>query len=132
MSCNNSCKICRKAIYSDSVTVVTVDGTDTLVIDIPEAVYGNGCKYCLFVIQAIPDTATVNMPVAISINGAAVYSLVRCDCAQVTACSIRARHRYVVQVSTNATGGVFKALKGLFCAPNNALETLPVTPIVTP
>jgi hypothetical protein len=68
------------------------------------------------------------MPVAISIAGVVttVYPLVRCDCAQVTACAIRTRTKYPVIVSTNATGGVFKVLKGLSCAPNNALASLPV------
>ena len=126
--CYNNCQICKRLIISDSVTVVTVAGVDTLVIDIPAGSYGNNCRYCIVVAQAIPDTATINMPVAISIGGVTttVYPLVRCDCAQVTACAIRTRTKYPVIVSTNATGGVFKVLKGLSCAPNNALATLPV------
>lgn len=130
MGCNYNCsKLCKRAIYSDSVSIVTVNGTDTLLIDIPSSTYGNGCKYCLFVIQTIPTTATIDMPVAISIDGntTTVYPLVRCDCSQVTACAVRARHRYLVQVSTGANGGVFKVLKGLSCAPRNYLNSLPVT-----
>ncbi len=126
--CYNNCQICKRLVISDSVTVVAVDGVDTLVIDIPLAAYGNNCRYCIVVAQAIPDTATINMPVAISIGGVTttVYPLTRCDCAQVTACAIRTRTKYPVIVSTNAIGGVFKVLKGLSCAPNNALPTLPV------
>ena len=135
MSCNYNCnRLCPKAIFSNSVTVVTVNGVDTLVIDIPSATYSDNCRYCLFIIQAIPATATINMPVAISIGGVTttVYPLVRCNCSQVTACAIRTRHKYSVLVSTNAAGGVFKVLKGLSCAPNNALASLPVEPTVTP
>lgn len=126
--CYNNCQICKRLVISTSVTVVTVDGTDTLVIDIPAGTYGDNCRYCLVVAQAIPATATINMPVAISIAGVVttVYPLVRCDCAQVTACAIRTRTKYPVIVSTNATGGVFKALKGLSCAPNNAVASLPI------
>lgn len=145
MACNGQCrcgnKICPKAVYSTAVTVITVAGVDNLVIDIPASTYFDGCKYCLFVTQAIPATATINMPVSISIGGntATVYPLVRCDCAQVTACAIRTRSKYPARVSTTGTGGVFKVLYGLSCAPNNALASLPVvtptapaTPAVAP
>lgn len=133
MRCNYNCRICNRAVFSQSVTVVTIDTVDTLVIDIPSATYGDNCRYCLFVIQSIPDTATINMPVAISIGGdtTTVYPLTRCDCTQATACSIRTRSRYPVVVSTNATGGVFKVLKGLSCAPNNTLASLPVATATT-
>ena len=136
MGCDYRCnRMCPKAIYSDSVSIVTVNGVDTLVIDIPAGTYGDNCRYCLFVIQTIPSTATINTPVAISIGGVTttVYPLVRCDCSQVTACAIRARHKYCVVVSTSGTGGVFKVLKGLSCAPRTVLESLPVpTAAVTP
>lgn len=135
MACNNTCKICPKAIYSNSVAVVSISGIETLVIDIPAGYYPNGGQYCLFIIQSIPATATINMPVAISIGGVTttVYPLVRCDCSQVTACGIRTRHRYTVRVSTNATGGVFKVIKGLSCMPDNSLTSIPVAaPAPTP
>lgn len=129
MSCNKNCnRLCPNLIISTSVTVVTVDGTDTLLINIPAGSYGNGCKYCIIVAQSIPATATINMPVAISIGGVTttVYPVTNKCCAQVTACAIRTRTRYPMCVSTSATGGTFKILSGLCCAPNNALESLPV------
>lgn len=134
MSCNRQCNtLCPNLIISTSVTVVTVDGTDTLLINIPTGSYRNGCKYCIVVAQAIPATATINMPVAVSIGGdtTTVYPMTNKCCAQITACSIRTRTRYPVCVSTNATGGTFKVLSGLCCAPNNALASLPVptTPV---
>ena len=130
MSCNRNCnRLCPNLIISTSVAVVTVNGTDTLLINIPEGTYANGCKYCIVVAQSIPSTATINMPVAVSIGGdtATVYPLTNRCCAQVTACAIRTRTRYPVCVSTSATGGTFKVLSGLSCAPNNALASLPVT-----
>jgi hypothetical protein len=128
MVCKPSCKLCDNLIISQSVTVITVDGVDTLVIDLPSRFYGDGCKYCIVIAQTIPDTATINQPVAFSIGGdtTTVYPFVRCDCSQITACGIRTRTRYSTRVSTNAVGGVFKSLGGISCCPNNNLASLPV------
>lgn len=130
MACKPSCKLCKNLIISQSVTVVTVDGTDTLVIDLPVRAYTDNCKYCIIVAQTIPATATINMPVAFSIGGdtTTVYPFTKCNCLPVTACQIRTRTRYSTRVETNTTGGVFKSLGGLSCAcPANNLESLPVT-----
>lgn len=124
---NNKCQLCRNLVISNSVTVVTVDGTDTLVIDIPAGFYADNSKICLIVAQAIPTTATINQPVAISIGGVTttVYPIVRCDCTQVTACALRTRKKYPLRVSTNATSAVFKSLGGLSCTPTNNLLAIP-------
>lgn len=129
MACKPSCKLCKNLIISTAVTVITIDGTDTLVIDLPSRAYNDGCKYCIVIAQTIPTTATIAMPVAFSIGGdtTTVYPFVRCDCSQVTACAIRNRTRYSTIVSTNAIGGVFKSLGGLSCCPNNNLESLPIS-----
>lgn len=126
--CNNSCNECSRKIYSDSVTVITVNGVDTLVIDVPLQSFRNCEKGCLVIIQNIPTTATINMPVAISIGGVntTVYPLVSCDCSQVTACMLRTRRRYPFKVSTTETGGTFRILKNLSCAPCNNLNSIPV------
>ena len=128
MSCKASCRLCDKLVISQSVTVVTVAGVDTVVIDLPARAYNDGCKYCVIIAQAIPTTATIGSPVAFSIGGdtATVYPFVRCDCSQVTVCGIRTRTRYATVVSTNAVGGVFKSLGGLSCYPVNNLTSLPV------
>ena len=134
MSCNRNCnRLCPNLIISDAVTLVTVSGTDTLLIDIPAGTYKNGCKYCIVVAQSIPTTVPIGAPVAVSIGGntTTVYPLTNRCCAQVTACAIRTRTRYPVCVSTSATGGTFKVLSGLSCAPNNALASLPVTTTTT-
>lgn len=128
MACKPSCKLCKNLVISQSVTVITVNSVDTLVIDLPVGSYGDCCKYCIVIAQTIPATATINMPVAFSIGGdtTTVYPFVRCDCSQVTACAIRTRTRYSTIVSTNAVSGVFKSLGGLSCCPSNNLLSLPV------
>ena len=127
MSCN-SCNECPRKVFSSSVTVVTVADVDTLVIGVPLQTFTNGQRGCLVITQNIPDEATINMPVAISIGGVTttVYPVATCNCTQVTACMLRTRRRYPFKVSTNATSGIFKILKNLSCAPNNSLATIPV------
>lgn len=127
--CNNSCNECPRKIFSSGVSIVTIDGTDTLVIDVPQQSFRDCQRGCLVIIQNIPLTATIATPVAISIGGVTttVYPLVSCDCSQVTACALRTRKRYPFVVSTNVNGGVFKILRNLSCSPNNNLATIPVT-----
>lgn len=129
-NCNNNCnRLCKRFIPSVSTTVVTIGGVDTLVIDIPAGTYANGCQYCIFTLQAIPATATVNMPVAISIGGntATVYPLVSCkSCIQATASQVRARSRICTVVQTNTVSGVFKAFSGLSVYCPDTLASLPV------
>lgn len=124
---NNKCQLCRNLVISTSVTVATVDGTPTLVIDIPAGFYPDCRKICLVIAQTIPTTATIAMPVAISIGGSVetVYPIVACDCAQVTACAIRTRKKYPLRISTTPTSAVFKSLGGLSCSPNNNLAVIP-------
>lgn len=123
----NNCSICKNLTISTAVTVVTVDGVDTLVIDIPAGFYPDCRKVCLVIAQTIPTTATIAMPVAISIGGdtTTVYPIVGCDCAQITACAIRNRKKYPLRISTTPTSAVFKSLGGLSCAPNNNLAVIP-------
>lgn len=133
MSCKNSCKLCDNLIISQSVTLITVDGVDTVVIDLPQRAYNDGCKYCIIIAQAIPTTATIGAPVAFSIGGVTttVYPFVKCDCSQITVCGIRTRTRYATRVSTSATGGVFKSLGGTSCFPANNLSSLPIATTAT-
>lgn len=137
-NCKNICRLCDRLIISQSVTVITVDGTDTLVIDLPQRAYNNCEKYCIIVAQAIPATATILMPVAFSIGGVTttVYPLTQCNCAQVTACGIRTRTKYSTRVIINGNTGVFRLLGNVCCYPaTNALSlpvptTAPATPAV--
>lgn len=124
---NKDCRLCPNIVISTAVTVVTVDGIDTLVIDVPAGLYRDNCRYCLIVAQTIPTTATINMPVAIGIGGdtTTVYPIVNCDCSQVTACAIRTRTKYALCLSTSATSGVFKTLRKLPCYPQETLAVIP-------
>lgn len=130
---NNNCQLCRNLVISTAVTVVTVDGVDTLVIDIPSAVYQDNRKVCLVIAQTIPTTATIGMPVAISIGGdtTTVYPIVGCDCVQITACAVRTRKKYPLRINTNAVSAVFKSLGGLSCAPVNNLSVIPIPAAAT-
>lgn len=120
--CNRACRLCDRLIISTAVSFAN----DALVINLPEANYGNGCHYCIVVAQAIPDTATITAPVYVTIgDGTAQYPLQRCDCVQATACQIRTRTKYPVTVITNSTGGAFRLMAKVPCAPNNALASLP-------
>lgn len=131
--CNNSCNECPRKVYSSGVTVETINTVDTLVIDVPLQSFRNCQRGCIVITQNIPATATIVMPVAISIGGdtTTVYPVVSCDCSQVTACALRTRRRYPFKVSTTPTGAVFK-IKNISCSPNNNLQTIPVieTPAV--
>lgn len=128
MGCfNSNCNLCHNLVISDSVSVVTVDGVDTLIINIPTAIYANGRKVCLVIAQTIPTTATISMPVAISIGGNVdtVYPIVGCNCNQITACAIRTRRKYPLRVSTNTTSAVFRSLGNLSCSPDTVLDSIP-------
>ena len=121
-NCNNVCKLCDRLVISSAVTFTG----GNLIINIPDGNYGNGCKYCIIVAQAIPNTATIGAPVYITIGtGTTLYPLDRCNCTQATVCAIRARTRYAVCVQTTATGGSFRLLGRMPCAPNNSLASLP-------
>lgn len=124
----SNCSLCKNLVISTGISVVAVGGVDTLVIDIPAGgCYCNGKKICLVIAQTIPDTATINQPVAISIGGdtTVVYPILRCDCTNATACQFRTRKKYPLRIQTNATTAVFKSLGGLSCCPTYQLDAIP-------
>lgn len=130
---NKDCRLCRNIVISQSVTLVTIDGVETLVIDIPTGFYADNCRYCLIVAQTLPTDTPITAPVAISIGGdtTTVYPIVNCDCSQVTACGIRTRTKYGLVLNTSATSAVFKTVKKLPCYPQETLAVIPA-PTVTP
>lgn len=131
---NNKRKLCSNAVVSSAVTVVTVDGVPTLVIDTPAGSYRNGDCIQLIVAQAIPAAATVDMPVALGIGGVTdpVYPLVRCNCSPVTARAVETRGIYCLEVETTPTGANLRVKSGLYCAPSNNLAAIPVAAAATP
>lgn len=121
-------KLCDRFILSQAVTFA--DGT--LTINLPAGSYANGCKYCIVVAQAIPDTTTITAPVVITIgDGTVEYPFTNRCCAQITAASLRTRTRYAVVVATTATGGTFKMLGNPCCSPDNRLAAIDGTAPVT-
>lgn len=121
MSCKNTCSLCPRLIISTSVTFTTPN----LVINIPAGSYNDNETYCIVVAQAIPAATTINAPVVITIGaGTVLYPLTGCDCAQLTAASIRTRTKYKTRVATTATGGSFKLVGKACCAPDNNLTAI--------
>ena len=121
MSCKPVCQLCDRLVISQAVTFA--DGI--LTVNLPAGSYANGCKYCIVIAQTIPAGTTITAPVVITIgDGTEEYPLVGCDCAQVTACSLRTRTRYSARVSTSATGGTFKMLGRGCCAPSYNLAAI--------
>ena len=121
MSCKNVCRLCDRLIISQAVTFA--DGT--LTINIPAGSYGNGCKYCIVVAQAIPADTTITAPGVITIgDGTEEYPLLGNCCQQLVACAIRTRTRYATRVVTDATGGSFRLIGKACCSPNYALAAI--------
>lgn len=132
-NCKNVCRLCDRLIISQSITFTG----GNLVINLPAGSYENCRKLCIVVAQSIPNTVTVNAPVYITIGtGTVLYSLTNRCCAQITACSIRTRTKYSAVLHTTPTGGSFRVLGNLPCAPNNNLVsvngTAPATEPATP
>lgn len=131
MSCKSVCQLCDKIRISQAVNFT--DGN--LIINLPDGNYNDCEKYCIVIAQSIPSTTTIAAPVVVTVGeGTQQYPLTKCNCAPVTACSIRTRTRYSVCVNTTATGGTFRLLGNPCCAPNNRLTsingTAPTTPAV--
>ena len=129
-NCKNVCKLCPKLILSTATTFTAGTG---LIITIPEGAYNDGQKYCIVIAQTIPAETTISAPVFIQIGtGSVLYPLDKCDCTQATACSMRTRTKYSTRVETTPTGGIFKLLGNVCCAPNNNLHSINgATPVVT-
>ncbi|MCI8378562.1 MAG: hypothetical protein HFH72_08590 [Lachnospiraceae bacterium] len=129
MACKPVCRLCDKFILSESVSFTG----GNLIINLPEGSYKNGCKYCIVVADALPNTTTINAPVVITIgSGPVQYPLVNRCCKPILAKAIRTRYKYSVVVETTTDTGVFKLLGDLPCYSDNlrALngDGTPVTP----
>ena len=129
-NCKNVCRLCDRLILSQSVVFTSGTG---LIITIPDCAYNNGQKYCIVIAQSIPAETTISAPVFVKIGtGSVLYPLDKCDCTQATACSMRTRTKYSTRVETTPTGGIFKLLGNVCCAPNNNLRSIDGTaPVVT-
>lgn len=124
-----NCRLCPRFVGSSSIAVV---GT-SLVINIPENSYSDCDKLCLGLFQELPDAATINMPVVITIGtNTTEYPLVRCNGNPVVASDLSYRCLYKLRVQTNATSAVFRVLHGLRCSFNNNLRSIPVAEVTTP
>ena len=110
MGCKRNCTLCPNLTIS---TAVTFTGGN-LVITIPEGSYRDNQTVCLVVAQAIPSTTTLIAPVYIQIGtGTELYPLNNACCAQMTACAINTRRKYMTRVITTATSGSFRLVENV-------------------
>lgn len=113
MSCNTACRECDRKVYVSTITFAA----GTLTLNFPDSMsYVNGCKYCFVLTTDLPDTATVNAPVVVTVGaGTTAFPLLdRCG-RQVVVQQLRTRRRYPVRISTTATGG---SVTVLCCLPD--------------
>lgn len=124
--CIQNCRLCDKFILSQSITF---DGTN-LIVNLPTGSYGNGCKYCIVLAQAIPDETTINAPVVFTIgtDTTTTYPFLNKDCTPIYASQVRTRRLYSTRVNTAIETGVFKYI-GKCCLPNNATTVARSLPI---
>ena len=121
-NCTNVCRLCNNLVIS---TAVAFDAAaNTLTITIPERVYANCEKVCIVVAQTIPTTTTIGALVNIAV-GTNTFPLLKCNCAQATACEIRTRTRYATRVVTNTVSGAFKLLGKVYSCSPEVLDVLP-------
>lgn len=120
-NCKPVCRLCDNLVISQSVTFTG----GNLIINLPAGSYGNNCKFCIVVAQAIPTATTINAPVFVTIGtGTQQYPLVRRNCRQLTACGLRTRTKYSTCVETTATGGLFRLLGNVCFCQNNNLQSI--------
>lgn len=124
-----ACHLCRNLVISQAVTFTG----GNLIINLPADSFRSCDRVCIVVAQAIPATATVNAPVFVTIGtGTQLYPLLRKNCRQATACSIRTRTKYSTCVETTPTGGLFRLTGGLCCCPNNLRSINGTAPVAAP
>lgn len=124
MSCKTSCRLCRNLIISEAVAFDPT--TNSLDITIPDNGYRSCDKVCIVVAQTIPASTTINALVNIIVGGTR-FPLVKCNCAQATACEIKSRTKYSTKVVTNTVSGTFRLLGPIYCTKPDNLTALPVT-----
>lgn len=118
MACKPICRMCDKFVATDSITFAG----GVVIINLPAGDYRNNTKYCIFLNQPIPTTATIGSEIVVTIGtGTEQYPLVKRNCRPATACNLRTRTKYSVCVETSATSGIFRLLGDPCCAPSNNL-----------
>ncbi len=123
--CIQNCRLCDKLILSQTITF---DGT-SLIVNLPAGSYGNCCKYCIVLAQAIPEETTINAPVVFTIGtGTTEYPFLNCDCTPIYASQVRTRRLYSTRVNTAVETGVFKYI-GKCKLPSNATTVATGLPI---
>lgn len=132
MSCNNSCKVCRKLAFITDVAFT--DGN--LVLTLPDNIsYDDGYQYCFVITTALPDGVTLNAPVVVVVGDGTTQFPVLCRCGNIVVSQqISTRRRYPFRVNTSAAAGSITILSTLpqvdttTLASLNDAEAAPATP----
>lgn len=124
MACKNVCRLCPNLVISTAVAFDTT--TNALNITIPNNGYRSGQKVCIVVAQTIPTATTRTALVNIIIEDS-TFPLVKCNCAQASACEINSRAKYCTRVVTDTVSGSFRLLGRVYPCSLNNLSTLPIT-----
>ena len=111
MSCNTACRECSRKIYVSTITFAA----DTLTLNFTDTMsYVNGSIYCFVLTTNLPDAATVNSPVVVTVGDRTTEFPLLDRCGRpVVAKQLLTRRRYPIRVSTTATGGSITVLCGL-------------------
>lgn len=122
--CNNGPavqKLACNTVISQSVTYAS----GVLTINIPAGSYNNCCTYGLIIAQNIPNDTIIGAPVVITIgDGTVTYPLLKCNGAPATVFNLNTRTKYLVKVSTTATGGSFRMLGKSCCSHATVLDSI--------
>lgn len=121
MNCFKILRIDPRSVTAAAITFAA----DTLTINVPQRTFNAGGVYFLRLTEPIPEAATINAPVVITIgDGTVTYPLLSKCGGQVTAASLRSGYSYPITLVNGGTDGAFKVLDKLWCAPVNAVTSV--------
>lgn len=107
-------RIDPRSVTAESVTFAG----STLTINVPQRTFYVGCPYFLRITEEIPETATVNAPVVITIgDGTVEYPLMKLFGGQAIAANLRSGYSYPIMLVQGGTNGAFRLLDRLPCSP---------------
>lgn len=113
-------RIDPRCITAESITFAA----GTVTINVPQRTFYAGCPYFLRITEEVPEDATVNAPVVLTIGtGTVEYPLMKVCGGQVIAADLRSGYSYPITLVQGGTNGAFKLLDRLPCTPVSAVAT---------
>lgn len=122
MACNNSCKLCSRLVFID--TVAFTGGN--LVLTLPDTTsYDKGDHYCFVITTTLPAETVLNAPVVAVVGAGTTQFPVLCRCGnQIVAQQLNVRRRYPFRVNTTPTTGSLTILSALPTVETTTLAAL--------